>query len=103
MTNSETEPELLTFGGSLRVGFFTAQLGVELAVNRATLILSASGRSFRIDRDNFQGLEETSILGIFKRGIRFRHCQPNLTNPIIFYPAIGREALREQIQQIGWT
>ncbi|WP_417747273.1 hypothetical protein [Rosistilla oblonga] len=103
MTNLEPSPEALKFRGSMRAGSFTAQLFVELAVEPSSLTLSASMRSFRIDRENFEGLEETSILGIFKRGIRFRHSQPGLTNPIIFYPSMNRDAFRQHLQSIGWS
>ncbi len=87
----------------MRAGSFTGQLFVELAVTPTTLALSASGRSFRVDRDNLQGLEETSILGIFKRGIRFRHCQPDLPDTIIFYPSINRVVFRQKLQELGWS
>lgn len=103
MANSEAPPEPLKFGGSMRAGFFTAQLIVELSVSPTTLTLSASGRSFRIDREHFQGIEETSILGIFKRGIRFRHSQPTLADPIIFYPSIGKAVLRQKLHELGWS
>lgn len=103
MANSQAHPEALKFGGSMRAGFFTAQLFVELSVTPTALTLSASGKSFRIDRDHFQGIEETSILGIFKRGIRFRHEQPALPDPIIFYPSIDREALRHKLRELAWS
>ena len=103
MANSEIQPEPLRFRGSIRAGSFTAQLFVELTVTPTTLTLSASGRSFRLDRKYLQGLEETSILGIFKRGIRFRHCQPDLPNTIIFYPSINRDVFRQKLHEIGWT
>ena len=87
----------------MRAGSFTGQLFVELAVTPTTLALSASGRSFRVDRDNLQGLEETSILGISKRGIRFRQCQPDLPDTIIFYPSINRVVFRQKLQELGWS
>jgi hypothetical protein len=87
----------------MRAGSFTAQLFVELSVTPTTLTLSASGRSFRLDRSHFQGLEETSILGIFKRGIRFRHSQPDLPDAIIFYPSINRDVFRQKLHEIGWS
>ncbi len=103
MANSEAHSEPLKFGGSMRAGFFNAQLFVELSVTPSTLTLSAGGKSFRIDRDHFQGIEETSILEIFKRGIRFRHSQPALPDPIIFYPSIGREVLRHKLHELAWS
>ncbi len=102
MVNLETYPEPLTFCGSMRAGFFTAQLFVKLTVTPTTLTLSAMGRSFRLDREHFESIEETSILGIFKRGIRFRHSQPGLPSTIIFYPSLDRNVVRQQIQEIGW-
>ncbi len=103
MQNSEAHAEPLMFRGSVRAGSFTAQLFVELAVTPTTLEISAMGRSFRIERRYFEGLEETSILGVFKRGIRFRHCQPSQPSNIVFYPSINREVFRQTIHELGWS
>ena len=99
VSNSESK----SFRGSMKAGFFTAQLGVELTVTGRTLTLSAVGRTFQIDREHFQGLENTSILGLFKRGIRIRHEQHGLPNNIVFYPRIGQAALRQELASIGWS
>ncbi len=103
MPNLETHPEPLTFRGSMQAGFFTAQLFVKLTVTPTALTLSAMGRSFHLDREHFESIEETSILGIFKRGIRFRHSQPNLPDTIIFYPSLNREVVRQKIHELGWS
>ncbi len=87
----------------MRVGFFTAQLFVTLTVTPTALTLSAMGRSFRLDREHLEGLEETSILGIFKRGVRFRHSQPGLPNTVIFYPSMNREVVRQKLHDLGWS
>lgn len=87
----------------MRAGSFTAQLFVELTVTPKALTLSAMGRSYQIEREFFEGLEETSILGIFKRGIRFRHCQPSLPGTIIFYPSLNRDVFRQKIHELGWS
>jgi hypothetical protein len=103
MSKLQTAPEPLSFGGSMRAGLFTAQLFVKLTVTPTALTLSAMGRSFRLDREHFAALEETSILGIFKRGIRFRHSQPDLPDPLIFYPSLNRKVFRQQIVELGWS
>ena len=82
---------------------FTAQLGVRLIVTPTTLKLTASGREFVLQREYFQGLEEVSLLGLFKRGLHLRHHQPNLADPLVFYPAGGRDQLRQQLDTFGWT
>lgn len=87
----------------MRAGSFTAQLFVELTVTPTVLTLSASGKSFRIDREHLHGLEETSLLRFFKRGIRFRHGQPNLPDPIIFYPSLQRDEFRRKLGELGWS
>jgi len=102
MQNSESPAEPLSFRGSVRAGSFTAQLFVELTVTPTMLEISAMGRSFRIERTNFEGLEETSILGLFKRGLRFRHCQPNQPETIVFYPSlIGTPFARQSMNLDG--
>ena len=103
MLNPEAHTESLSFRGSMRAGSFTAQLFVELTVTPTTLTISAMGRSFQIEREYFEGLDETSILGFFKRGIRFRHCQPSLPSTIIFYPSLSREVFRQRIHELGWS
>lgn len=87
----------------MRAGSFTAQLGVKLTVTPAALTLSAPGRSFRLDREHLQGLEDVSLLRIFKRGIRFRHTQPDLPDVIIFIPRMNREAFRQKLRDLGWS
>ncbi len=103
MLNPEPPVVPLTFRGSMRAGAFTAQLFVELAVTPQMLTLSAMGRSFRIERPHLLAIEETSILGILKRGIRFRHNQPDLPSTIIFYPSHSREFVRQRIHELGWS
>lgn len=103
MANSDPPPVVLRYRGSMRAGAFTAQLLVELAATPTTLTLSAMGKSFQINRPQFQGLEETSILGIFKRGIRFRHHQADLPEPLIFYPSINRAVFCQQLKELGWS
>ena len=95
-------PEPLVLKGSMRAGAFTAQLFVELTVTPASLALSAPGRSFRLEREHFEGLEATAILGIFKRGIRFRHSQPGLPAALIFYPSLNRDLVRQKLRELGW-
>ncbi len=102
MLNPEAHSEPLTFRGSMRAGSFTAQLFVELTVTPTTLTISAMGCSFQIEREYFEGLDETSILRLFKRGIRFRHCQPSLQS-IIVYPSLSREVFRQRIHELGWS
>lgn len=87
----------------MRVGFFTAQMFVKLNVTSASLTLTAPGRSFQIDRENFLRLEETSILGIFKRGVRFQRRQPNLPATVIFYPSIHRAVFLQNLNMLGWS
>ncbi|MGB7343459.1 MAG: hypothetical protein WBD20_04560, partial [Pirellulaceae bacterium] len=76
MSNSQAEPEAITFSGSMRADAFTAQLFVSLIASSTAITIKTMGRSYRIEREWLRGLEETSILGIFKRGIRFHHNQP---------------------------
>lgn len=96
------EPNLASFRGSMKAGMFTAQIGVALDVSPASIVLRAPGRSYRIDRENLAGLADTSLFGLFKRGIRFVHRQPGLPSDIVFYPSIGREALRKVMADLGW-
>ncbi len=103
MTTAEPQPEPLRFSGSMRAGAFTAQLFVGLAVTPQTLTLSALGRSYALQRQHLVGIEETSILGIFKRGLRFRHSQLDLPSALIFYPRLNRDFLRHSLQQLGWS
>ena len=103
MTNFDTDSEASTFSGSMRAGSFTAQLFVKLTVTPAALTLRALGRSFHLDREHFKGLEDTSIHGIFKRGIALRHSQPDLPEVIIFWPSINREAFRQKLHELGWS
>lgn len=86
----------------MRAGSFNAQLGVELHITQRTLTMRAMGRSIRLEREHLQQIRETSILGIFKRGISFRHNQADLPNPIVFFPAIGRSLFRRTIEELGW-
>ncbi|QDT12354.1 hypothetical protein K239x_43640 [Planctomycetes bacterium K23_9] len=87
----------------MRVGWYTAQLFVKLTVTKTVLTISSGGRSYRIGRENFKGYQDTSVLGIFKRGIRFHHSQPNLANPVVFYPSVGRESLKQDLIKLGWS
>lgn len=91
-----------TFSGSTKVGMFTAQLLVKLSIDSDRAVLRASGRSFIIDRSNLLGIEETSILRIFKRGIKFVHCQPDLPATFIFYPSMGLVRFRSELRALGW-
>ncbi len=103
MQDTESHSEPVMFRGSVRAGSYTAQLFVELSVTPTTLAIKTMDRSFQIERKHFLGLEETSILGIFKRGIRFHHSQPNQPNTIIFYSSINREVFRQRIHELGWS
>ena len=91
------------FTGSIRVGFFTAQLGVTVTVTPEKIVLKSAGREFTIDRTHFDGLQMTAILGIFKRGVRLLHSQPGLAEKVIFYPAGGPLHFTQTIQQLGWS
>jgi hypothetical protein len=88
--------------GSMKVGMFTAQLGVSLRVSSKEVVLSASRRSFVIERANFLSLHETAIPGVFKRGIRIAHQQPGLPGNVVFYPINGREQVRQAMAEFGW-
>lgn len=102
MQESNEADDAMEFGGSMRAGHFTAQLFVKLVVTRTKLVLRTSLHTFQIDRENLRGLGDTAIFGIFKRGIRFHHCQPNLAQPVVFYPSMDREAFRQKLRELGW-
>lgn len=87
----------------MKAGSFTAQLGVRLTVTAGAITLSASTRSYQLERENFTHLEETSLLKIFKRGIRFCHRQQDLPGDLVFYPSGNREELIEKLQGLGWS
>lgn len=97
-----SDSDSIRFRGSMKAGFFTAQLGVSLTATGETLTLSAVGRTYQIEREHFRGLEDTSLLGIFKRGVRFRHQQQSLPANIVFYPEIGQKRLRDELAILGW-
>ncbi len=97
-----TDPIEVTFKGSMKAGAFTAQLGVSLNISQTSVTMKAVGREYCIERENLQGLVETSMLGIFKRGIRFVHRQPGLPNDIVFYPSVSREQVRQAMSRLGW-
>lgn len=96
------QPESTVFRGSLRADWFTAQLGVTLTISENALLLRAPGREIRIDREQFQGWRTTSILGIFKRGVRFSHRQSELPKLIAFYPSGNREEICTTLQNFDW-
>ena len=87
----------------MKAGFFTAQLGVTLTATAATIKITAGHRVFKIDRQHFVRLDDTSILGLFKRGIRFQHTQRGLASNVVFYPRIGQESLRRELGELGWS
>lgn len=87
----------------MKAGLFTAQLGVSLDVSAHLLVLKAAGRSYQIHREQFDGCEGTSILGIFKRGVRLRHSDPHLPSVIVFYPSIGQQNLLGELFRLGWS
>ena len=91
------------YPGSIKAGWFTAQLGSGLSVSSEALILKAAIRAFVLKRKYFLAAERTSILGLFKRGVRFVHDQPDLPSPLVFYPSIGTDALLEALAEHGWT
>lgn len=102
MTNPRTQLDPAKFRGSMKVGRFSAQLFVDLTVTPDALTLNASWRSFRIDRQNFQGIEDRKILGLFKYGFRFRHRQPDLAPKVIFVPSMNHDAFRQKLGELGW-
>lgn len=87
----------------MQAGNFTAQLFVTLTVTPEALTLSTMGRSFHLEREHLVGLEQTSILGIFRRGICFRHSQPDLPSTIIFCPSVNRDVFQEKLRSLGWS
>lgn len=103
MSLNQPDHEPITFSGSMKAGFYTAQLGVSLIVAVDSIELRSFGRSFVIERPNHIGLVDTSLLGIFKRGIRFIHQQPGVPNPLVFYPSVSQEHLRAMLAERGWT
>ncbi len=103
MIKSETKIEPQKFRGAMRAGSFSAQLFVELSVTPEVLKLGAMGRAFKIERSNLRCTKATSILGIFKRGIRFVHNQPDVPDPIIFYPSGNLDDFRRRIHDLGWS
>lgn len=102
MTISESTTEPFKTSGSMHVGFYTAQLGVELAVDSTSLTISSWQHLFRIDRENLLAIDNTSFLRIFKRGVRFRHCQPNLPEKVMFFPSMDLDLFRQQLNEAGW-
>ena len=91
------------YSGSIKAGWFTAQLGSGLSVSPDELVLKAAMREFVLKRERFLAAERTSILGLFKRGVRFVHDQPDLPSPLVFYPSIGTGTLLEALAEHGWT
>lgn len=100
---TQPTPEPLVLKGSMKAGSFTAQLFVEMKVAPTSLTLSAPNRSFCLERDHLEGLELTSLLGIFKRGIRFRHRQPDLPVVLVFYPSLPRDQVLQKLEELGWS
>ncbi len=87
----------------MKAGSFTAQLGVQLHATPSAITLTAFARSYQLDRENFDGLEKTAILGIFKRGVSFLHRQDDLPSQLVFYPSVHRDDFLEQIEHLGWS
>jgi hypothetical protein len=91
------------FRGSMRVGLYTAQIGVSMIVTRESIVLKAPGRSYVIAREHLQYLSDTSLLGLFKRGIRISHQQPGLPAAVVFYPSMDRDLVRQRMSEFGWA
>ena len=103
MQNDPTQAnEVTTFAGSVKAGWYTAQLFVELRISPQVATVRTSGKEFTISRENCSAIVETSILGLFKRGIRFQHHQSGVPPLLIFYPRVGREALLGYLRRTGW-
>lgn len=96
------DSNVVSFAGSMKAGAYTAQLGVSLVVAPDSLTVKSSGRSYRIERAYLRGFVDTSIFGLFKKGIQIVHQQPGLPSSIVFYPAMSRELLRQQLFELGW-
>lgn len=103
MTTSSPNAEPVLFKGSMKVGYFNAQLFVDMAVTPPTLLLRASLKSFRIDRENVLGMDELWLFGFIWRGIRIRHCQPGLATKVIFRPSMNRETFWSRFGELGWS
>lgn len=103
MPTSSPKAEPVLFKGSMKVGYFNAQLFVDMAVTPTTLLLRASLKSFRIDRENVRAIEDLWLLGFIWRGIRVRHSQPGLADKVIFRPSMNREAFWRTFGEIGWS
>ena len=56
-----------------------------------------------IHRERFEALEDTSILGLFKRGVGFQHQQLDLPRVTVFYSRVGHEWLRVELATMGWS
>lgn len=97
------DSETVTFPGSMKAGMYTAQIGVSLVVSRETVTVKSFWRTVSIDRQNLVGLADTSLLGIFKRGIRFLHRQPGVPGRVVFYPYFSREQVRQKLAELGWS
>ena len=96
------DPNSVSFAGSMKAGMYTAQIGVALDISRTSLVVRTSGRAYAIDRENLEGVVDTSLFGLFKLGIRFVHRQPGLPSDLVFYPATSRDAVRQAMAELGW-
>lgn len=103
MPTSSPKAEPVLFKGSMKVGYFNAQLFVDMAVTPSTLLLRASLKSFQIDRENVLAIEDLWLLELIWRGIRIRHCQPGLASKVIFRPSMNREAFWRRFGELGWS
>lgn len=103
MDHNPAQPQAVTFRGAMRAGMYTAQLGVSLTVSPGELILQSMGRSYRVEREQLVQITETSLLGIFKRGLQIAHRQAGAPSTLVFYPADNRQYVRQKLAELGWT
>lgn len=90
------------YRGSIKAGWYTAQLGSGLNLSSDQLTLTALGRSFTLPRENFLGVRRTAILGIFKRGLVLTHNHPDLPATLVFYPSCGVDEMEDMLAEQGW-
>ncbi|MFH5805380.1 hypothetical protein [Alienimonas sp. DA493] len=98
MTTDET-----LYRGSIKAGWYTAQLGSGLVVSPEALTLKVPGRAFTLRREHFRGTRRTARLGIFKRGVVLEHDQPDLPAPLVVYPSCGVDELQATLAARGWA
>ncbi len=102
MVSTDTHPDCVLFPGSVKAGLYTVRIGVSMAVSPRSLTLKSHGRAFHIDREHVVDIQETSVLGLFKRGLRIVHNQPGIPTNIVFYPSENRGYVRCKMESLGW-